>query len=273
MDTRKQEAYCRKHLERVKDEQLAARKARQSISAVYHPFDLNTGKKRAPERLKQELTQAYDKLDEIAKKAECTDNQKKRLGKSRGMMDSLIQTLAFFWSVVNGFIQDLRLDIDEAVIFEQILIPIEYLKIVERRKGKQESEVAKKARETLEGSLRQPNSRWQAVSAERQNALKEKALECAQFFQRSSSSVEGRNGCLSLQHHASRQLSPGKLSSSAVLHNFFIERKDKTTAAERFFKQKPRDVFDWLLNRISWPVRPRKEGMRKARKKVDQNVA
>ena len=29
------------------------------------------------------------------------------------------------------------------------------------------------------------------------------------------------------------------------------------TAAERFFHQKPKDIFDWLLERVSWPVRPR----------------
>ena len=52
-------------------------------------------------------------------------------------------------------------------------------------------------------------------------------------------------------------LSAEKLSSRVVLHNYFSHRKDGTTAAERFFHQKPKDVFCWLLERVSWPVRPR----------------
>lgn len=32
---------------------------------------------------------------------------------------------------------------------------------------------------------------------------------------------------------------------------------DGTTAAERFFLEKPKDLFSWLLERVSFPVRPR----------------
>jgi len=155
LDAHKQEDTCRKHLEEVKDEQEAARNARRSISELYHPFNLNTGEKRTPDQLKQDLAQAYDKLEGVSKKAECTDNQKEKLAKSRGMTDSLIQTLAFFWCVVGGFIADLQLNVNETLIFEQFLLPIEYLKMVEQRSGKQEKEIAKKAREALEENLRQ----------------------------------------------------------------------------------------------------------------------
>jgi len=47
-------------------------------------------------------------------------------------------------------------------------------------------------------------------------------------------------------------------------HNFFIKRADGTTAAERFFGQKPRDLFEWLLDKIEL-ARPRRKHQRRAK--------
>ena len=41
------------------------------------------------------------------------------------------------------------------------------------------------------------------------------------------------------------------------LHNFFIQRPDGTTAAHRFFGTPSRNLFEWLLNRLPLPARPR----------------
>ena len=250
----KEEA-CRKHLEKAKSEQKMAQKARRAITEKYHPFDLGTGIGRKVDQLNKELSEAYDRLESIAEQAKCTDNQKKRLQKSRGMIGPLVQTLAFFWCMVTKFMFHLQLNDKEKVLFEQFLLPIEYLKIVEERSGERERREAEHTRERLERAL------WARdgpiFEEERVKQLQQGARECAEFFQRSSSSVEGHNGALSLKHHASRHLSTEKLSSRVVLHNYFSKRRNGTTAAERFFHQKPKDVFDWLLERVSWPVRPR----------------
>ena len=78
------------------------------------------------------------------------------------------------------------------------------------------------------------------------------------MFQRSSSCVESRNGYSELTHHAIHSLTPGRLKVLTVIHNYLIRRPDNTTAAERFFGAKPRDLFDYLLNRMDYPLRPRK---------------
>ncbi len=273
LKARREENAHRRHLEKVKAEQEVAKKARKSISENYHPFDLNTGKKRASEGLKKELDDAYDKLEEIASQAQCTDNQKKKLAKSRGMMAAFVQTMTFFWCLVTDIISGLKLNEEEKTVFQEFLLPIEYLKIVEQRSGKQEKEMAKKTRCHLESGLRERDGPWQRADRSRETELRRLACECAQYFQRSSSCVEGHNGVLSLKHHACRRLSPKKLDGLVVLHNFFIERKDKTTAAERFFQQKPRDIFDWLLNRVSWPVRPRNTKYARAQEFDAEKVA
>jgi hypothetical protein len=88
--------------------------------------------------------------------------------------------------------------------------------------------------------------------------VKRVCAERVSRFVRSSSCVEGRNGQLSLHHHDCHALSPGKLKALTVLHNYFIERADESTAAERFFGQKPADLFTWLLERFPDPARPAK---------------
>ena len=52
-------------------------------------------------------------------------------------------------------------------------------------------------------------------------------------------------------------LTPSKLQALRVIHNYVIRRPDGATAAERFFGSKPRDLFEWLLEQLPMPVRPR----------------
>ena len=81
----------------------------------------------------------------------------------------------------------------------------------------------------------------------------------SELFQRSSSCVEGRNGQLSLRHLGMREISPRKLRVLGVLHNFVIKRSDGTTAANRFLGQKHRELFPWLVEHMSLPLRPRRK--------------
>ncbi len=87
-------------------------------------------------------------------------------------------------------------------------------------------------------------------------AVEEVAQESAGLFQRSSSCVEGRNGRLSLQHHGQSRVSERRLKALTVIHNYLVRRGDQTTAAERFFGQKHKDVFSWLLERMPNLPRP-----------------
>jgi hypothetical protein len=90
-----------------------------------------------------------------------------------------------------------------------------------------------------------------------QNKLKHKAKTLAEVFQRSSANVEGRNGYLSRRHHQLRGLDhPRKRACLTAVHNFFLTRPDGTTAAERFFGQKPRSMFAAILGAVEIPPAP-----------------
>jgi hypothetical protein len=96
------------------------------------------------------------------------------------------------------------------------------------------------------------------LSPETQREFQKQAGKLAEIFQRSSSNVEGRNGYLSLRNHQLRGLDlPRKRACLTTIHNFFLTRPDGTTAAERFFGQKPRSLFAAILNSVELPPAPR----------------
>ena len=62
---------------------------------------------------------------------------------------------------------------------------------------------------------------------------------------------------MALRFHSLHRLSPQRLSAMTTIHNFHIQRADRTTAAERFFGQPPEPLFEWLVANLEPPPRPR----------------
>jgi len=83
---------------------------------------------------------------------------------------------------------------------------------------------------------------------------------------RSSSAVEGRNGCLAPRYHNGRGLSAKRRKALTVIHNFGLKRSDGTTAAERLFETPFPSLFEWLVEQMGELPQPRK-----GRKRVQNN--
>ena len=109
----------------------------------------------------------------------------------------------------------------------------------------------------LAKSLVEPGGVLSELSSEAQHHLHDEAKRLAAVFQRSSSNVEGRNGSLSWRSHQLRGLDlPRKRECFTAMHNFFLPRSDGTTAAERFFGQKPRSMFAAILASVELAPAP-----------------
>src|SRR5262249_48709434 len=109
----------------------------------------------------------------------------------------------------------------------------------------------------LRTPLFEPGGLLGTLNTMEQNQLKAKAATLAAVFQRSSSTVEGRNGYLSLRNHQLRGLDhPRKRACLTAVPNFLLTRRDGTTAAERFFGQKPRSMFAAILVSVAIPPAP-----------------
>jgi Family of unknown function (DUF6399) len=90
-----------------------------------------------------------------------------------------------------------------------------------------------------------------------QSPLNQQAQELAEVCQRSSANGEGRNGYLSLRNHPLRGFDgPRKRACLTAMHHFFLTRADGTTAAQRFFGQKPRSMCAAILQSVDLPPAP-----------------
>ena len=138
------------------------------------------------------------------------------------------------------------------------LIPGHYLKLaaMKERDVDRKADLFEKAQGLL--SIVDDLKAFAKASSDRKMEKLEKAArDCAQIFQRSSSCVEGRNAQLALRHQGIHRLSNTHLHALTVMHNYYDRRRDGTTAAERLFEAKPNDLFEFLLNRMDYPARPR----------------
>ena len=111
--------------------------------------------------------------------------------------------------------------------------------------------------ERLRTPLFAPGGAFSALNRVEHDRLQQEAAKLAGVCQRSSSNVEGRNGYLSLRNHELRGLDhPRKRAGLTAVHNFLLTRSDGTTAAERFFGQKPRSMFAAILDAVEIPPVP-----------------
>jgi len=255
---RTEEVAAGEHLSACQDRQQRASQARRGLSHDYHPFDVDNGQPLDEDEVGRRLASHLDTLQQIAAAAGLSAQATKKLAKARRVLKPMKATILFFWKMLGVWFS--LWDLSEPVRhwMRQEFIPGLYL----ARAAEKASDAAERHRlrdlsQEILARARSPDGLWGTLSPEVQADLERKAQTCADLFQRSSSCVEGRNGQLSLKHHALHQFTLRKLQALTVLHNYLVRRADGTTAAERFYGTAPRDLFAWLLDRLSIPARPR----------------
>jgi len=241
----------------TKDRQTRYREARLGVSDVYHPYRLDTGAARSSDLLKEELREHFEVLDGLCEEVELPKGKRAKLHKARRVTPRMVSTLAFYHEQVKA-----KLDTEEWLtektrkLLEETWIPASYLLMAA---GKSRTPKQAELLEALALQLMTDKQNcWQSWPLEEQQRVDGLARTCAECFQRSSSCVEGRNGALALAEHARRQLPERKLQGLTVIHNYAAKRSDGSTAAERFFDQAPRDLFQWLRARFKGVPRPSK---------------
>ena len=245
-------------LNELKKHQEDIKESKKALGAVYHPYDLETGAPQTAEVVGEKMEAHYATIQTIADNADLSDNSMCRLEKAHRVFKGMIHTIAFFWSFVAQHIATIGLTPEMESIMRDILIPALYLKVASKKakKAKERHRLAKLSKELL--ARLELIDGWGILTDSIKEQMRTIAKDCANVFQRSSSCVEGRNGYLSLRHHGSHQLSKRKLKALTVIHNYFIQRSDQTTAAERFFESKPRNLFEFLLDQLDVSARPAK---------------
>ena len=260
-----QEARLRLEAANARRDQM--REAIGALSEDYHPYDLSNSCRIEAREVEQRLEARFAEIDRVAEEAQLSESGRKRIEKARRLIESFVATIAFFHLSVQTWVSELRLtaEIEEVMLKE--LIPALYLQRAARKlqTAEERAKVMAVYQLMLE-RIRGPGAALSQLPAEDRVRIERIAEQAADLFQRSSSCVEGRNGQLALRHHSLHRLSNGKLVALTVVHNYYLTRRDGTTAAERFFGAKPRDLFGWLVDHLDVPARPAAKRSKNGRK-------
>ena len=253
----KQEEQVKVNLETARQNQETVRSAKAEIGEVYHPYNTETGAKQDSEKVSDLLGSCFERIQGATK--DLSDRCRKRVEKAHRVVKNMVATIAFFFNMIEVYMDNMQLSDHEKELMHVYLIPGFYLLQVARKEKDVENKarILEKANELL-SILSKEDGPFSDYSEDDIERIKKAAEECSQIFQRSSSCVEGRNAQLSLRHHGRHRLSDQCLKAQTVIHNYYTRNKNGTTPAERFFAAKHNDLFEWLLEKMDYPVRPRK---------------
>jgi hypothetical protein len=253
---KEQEQQAKENLDQARLNHETVRNAKAEIGQVYHPYNLKTGQRQDSETVSDLLADCFDRIHTAT--ADLTDRCKKRVNKAQRVVGSMVATIAFFFQMIDIYLDNMQLSDRDKHLMHNYLIPGHYLKIAasKERDIDRKADILQKAQKLLAivDSLDGSGDEYSDCKIDK---LEQAARDCAQLFQRSSSCVEGRNAQLALRHQGIHRLSDRQLKASTVVHNYYIKRRDGTTAAGRFFEAKTNDLFEFLLNNVDYPSRPR----------------
>ena len=236
----------------------AMREVLRGIGTCYHPYDLSTGGVVRETEVKTQRGALFDKARAVAHKASLPTRCTERIEKAARVVPKMVATVAFFHALVGQWVATLDVPVPVVSLLLKVLIPMLYLQRAARRAKDATARVAiEQVVSQLDAAFHAAPAAWRALPEATRSCAWALAQQCADLFQRSSSCVEGRNGQLSLRHHHLHQISTGRLQALTVIHNYMLHRADGTTAAQRLFGVRPRDLFTSLCQRLPLPARPR----------------
>jgi hypothetical protein len=214
-DLKEQSLKARKDYDQAKQVQATYHENLQGISDAIHPFSL-------------------------------FDNMKK----FRNPIKPLAVSVSFWWLWVSETLQGLAVDKDLEDWLTTTLLPVVYWH--QHLHLTQNSQ----ARERYRKAWTQASHALQAhpFTAALPDSEIQRWLTWAEWmvrqFHRSSSAVEGRNGCLAQLYHNGRGLTPQRLRALTVIHNYGLKHEDGSTAASRIFGTEFPELFSWVLGQM-----------------------
>jgi hypothetical protein len=250
-------ATARQEYQRLAQQRETVAQSSRALGHAYHFVDLERGVRRNGKLIAEDLQRHIDTIRTIAQHEHLSEACLDRIEKAKRVIPKMQATIEFVSGYVRQQVSQLDLAPPAAFAMHARLIPSYYLDRVASTRPVTAGEPLRALAERLRTPLFASNGAFGALSPVEQDQLTSKAKTLAEVFHRSSSNVEGRNGYLSLRHHALRGLDhPRKRACLTAVHNFLLTRPDGTTAAERFFGQKPRSMFAAILGSVEIPPAP-----------------
>jgi hypothetical protein len=250
------DAANREH-ERLARQREQVKQRIRAMGQAYHFVDLERGVRRNGQLIAADIQTQIETIRTLAQHEGLSQSSLDRIDKAHRVVPKMQATIDFVSGYVGQQVATLDLTPPVSHAMHARLIPSYYLERVAQTRTVIEGEPLRDLAERLRTPLFEADGVFSQLPPEVQEQLHHKAQTLADVFQRSSSNVEGRNGYLSLRNHQLRGLNlPRKRECLTAIHNFFLTRPDGTTAAERFFGQKPRSMFAAILDAVELPPAP-----------------
>ena len=250
------EAASREH-ERLAQQREQVKASIRGIGHDYHFVDLERGVRRNGHLIASDIQGHIEQIRTVAQQEGLSQSCLERIAKAERVVPKMQATIEFVSRYVAQQVAQLDLTPPISFAMHAKLIPSYYLDRVAQTRSVSDGEPLRELAERLRAPWVAPGGVLSALGPEAQDQLHDEAKRLAAVFQRSSSNVEGRNGYLSLRSHQLRGLDlPRKRQCFTAIHNFFLARPDGTTAAERFFSQKPRSMFAAILESVELAPAP-----------------
>ena len=244
--------------ERLAQQRQQVKQSIETIGQAYHFVDLERGVRRNGRLIAADLRTQIETIRTVAQQEHLSQSCLDRIDKAERVVPKMQATIEFVSCYVGQQVKQLDLSQAASFALHAKLIPAYYLERVAQTRTVGAAEPLQQLANQLRTPLFEPGGALSGLSPETQSRLQRQAKDLAEVFQRSSSNVEGRNGYLSLRNHQLRGLDlPRKRACLTTIHNFFLTRPDGSTAAERFFGQKPRSLFGAILASVDLPPAPR----------------
>jgi hypothetical protein len=250
-------AVARQEHQRMSKQREQVAQSVRALGQAYHCVDLQRGVRRNGKLIAAEIQEHIDTVRTIAQHEGLSQTCLDRIEKAERVIPKMQATIEFVSGYVKQQVRQLDLAPPASYAMHAHLIPSFSLERVAQTRTVSGGEPLRMLAERLRTPLCAPGGAFAELSPLQQSQFTQQAKMLAEVFQRSSSNVEGRNGYLSLRNHQLRGLDhPRKRACLTAVHNFFLTRADGTTAAERFFGQKPRSMFAAILESVEIPPSP-----------------
>jgi hypothetical protein len=228
--------------------------AKKELGKIYHPIDLATGKIQSAIVVIKKIAKQFEVIKSRAKAAGLSGSSIDRINKAYRAFVLMGSYLRSFFVFFIAFVMSMKLTLEERRFFKDIVFPLAYIEMIWKRLPKKEKERLWTVLQELQKKFKNAS-----MNEECKEALMRRGKEAAEHFQRSSSCVEGRTGNLSLNYHKFHRLSARSLKVLSIVQNFDSQRSDGTTAAERFFKAKHKNLFASLVENVRIPGRAQRQ--------------
>lgn len=229
----------------------------QRISTSLHPFAVADSSPQTTLQVQTLLKQEIHRLKTL-KQTHRLKDQRDSINKLARQVQELAAVVDIWWSWVDYCLRLHKIESSRCNWIKQQLLPTVYWQQQVRRTKtgtlKRTYQVA--YQRAFEALIYHP------ATATISRTILQQWLNWAGWmvskFQRCSSPVEGRNGYLSQVYHNRRGLSSKRLKVMTTIHNFYLQRCDGTTAAERLLGTKFPNLFEWIVSQMGELPTPRK---------------